>query len=194
MLRVHRPILSAALSLALFSVLPNLVPAQTMSMDSDRNGMSMMSGMDVADVPRVPPVAGYAGGERMFFIHTEVSDPEIGQVMSDMMGSPVPVVPSLGLAPEAMLARVWAFANGVQPDGARGPLNFQPDVFDDPVGSDGYSPLRQLYVVTWQDGAEPRVLTSAAEVEAALASGEIRQETAGVVVNAPFLTWPGGQR
>ncbi|TCD13232.1 DUF7482 domain-containing protein [Oricola cellulosilytica] len=82
----------------------------------------------------------------------------------------------------------------MEPDGPRGPLNYQPDVFDHPVGSDGYSPLRRLLLATWVGGAEPRLLTSAEEVDAAIAGGEIAEERTDVVVNAPFLTWKGGQR
>lgn len=169
------------------------VGAQSMSMGSD-DGMSMMGDIDISSIPRVPSVAGYVDGERIFFIHTEVSDAEIGAVMTDMMGSPVPVVPTLADAPATMVAKVWAFTNGIKPDGPRGPLDFQPDVFDYPVGADGYRPLRELDLVTWNEGTEPRLLTSAAEVMEAIASNEVTIENTGVVVNAPFLTWPGGQR
>jgi hypothetical protein len=177
-----------------FAASISAVAAQSMSMGSGGGGMMMIGEMDTSQVPRVPPVAGYAEGVQIFFIHTEVSDPEIGRIMTGMMGSPVPVVPSLAEAGEGLLARVWAFSNGVQPKGPRGPLDFQPDVFDHPVGSDGYRPLRMLYLATWADGAASRLLTSAADVEAAIAAGELTEERTGVVVNAPFLTWPGGQR
>ena len=119
---------------------------------------------------------------------------KIGIVMTDMMGSPVPVVPELADAPASMLARVWAFTNGVQPDGPRGPLDFQPDIIDHPVGTDGYRPLRSLILVTWRDGSDPRLLTSAADLGDAVANGEVALENTGIVVNAPLLTWPGGQR
>ena len=156
--------------------------------------MMMMGDMDMSAIPRIPPVAGYAAGERIFFVHTEVSDPGIGKIMTEMMGSPVPVVPALAMAPEEMLATVYAFANGLQPDGPRGPLDYQPDVFDHPPGTAGYTPLRKIAIVTWSDGAVPRILKSAAEVTAALQAGELSVEEPGVVVNMPFVTWPGGQR
>lgn len=194
MATLHRILCGGVIALGLLAASAAAVSAQSMSMGSNDSGMSMMTGIDTADVPRVPPVAGYAEGVQIFFIHTEVSDPEIGRVMTDMMDSPVPVVPSLADAGEDMLATVWAFTNGVQPDGPRGPLDFQPDVFDHPVGSEGYRPLRMLYLATWTDSAMPRLLTSAVEVEAAIAAGELSEERTGVVVNAPFLTWPDGQR
>jgi len=153
-----------------------------------------MGDMDMSAIPRIPPVAGYAAGERIFFLHTEVSDPGIGKIMTEMMDSPVPVVPILAQAPEEMLATVYAFANGLQPDGPRGPLDYQPDVFDHPPGTAGYTPLRKIVIVTWRDGATPRILKSAAEVTAALQAGDISLEEPGVVVNMPFVTWPGGRR
>jgi hypothetical protein len=156
--------------------------------------MDMSGGADLSAIPRVPPVAGFLEGESIYFIHTEVSDPEIGDVLTQMMGSPVPVVPALAQAPQEMLANVYVFTNGVQPDGPRGPLDHQPDVFDRPVGSESYSPLRQIVLTTWQERAEPRVLTSAAEVQAAIEAGEVSVEQSGLVANMPLLTWPGGQR
>jgi len=48
--------------------------------------------------------------------------------------------------------------------------------------------------VTWADPARATVLLSAAEVEAASADGRLTVELSGVVVNMPFLTWPGGSR
>lgn len=61
-------------------------------------------------------------------------------------------------------------------------------------GDEGYTPLRELGLVTWADDAEARLLTSAQEVAQAEAAGEIIFEQPGVVVNIPLLTWPGGQR
>ena len=194
MIATNRYVLLLALALAMTTLATSPSDAQSMSMGAGDNGDSMMGNVDISMIPRVPPVAGYADGERIFFIHTEVSDQEISAVMTEMMGSPVPVVPTLADAPETMLAKVWAFTNGIKPDGPRGPLDFQPDVFDHPVGTVGYRPLRELELVTWNEGIEARLLTSAADVAEALRSNEVSIEKTGVVVNAPFLTWPDGQR
>jgi hypothetical protein len=194
MTAIYRVLAILVLALGVVLVQSGRPAAQSMNMDSDDGGMNMMGDIDTSNIPRVPPVAGYAEGELVYFIHTEVSDPEIGAVMTEMMGSPVPVVPELADAPETMLARVWAFTNGVQPDGPRGPLGFQPDIFDNPVGTNGYRPLRSLILVTWSEGSEPRLLTSSAALEASIAQGEVTVEETGIVVNAPLLTWPGGQR
>jgi hypothetical protein len=56
-----------------------------------------MGGMG-ADGPFVPPVIGYTEGEEILFVHTEASAPDIARMLSDMMGSPVLLVPSLAEA------------------------------------------------------------------------------------------------
>ncbi|MGH2562536.1 MAG: DUF7482 domain-containing protein [Thermomicrobiales bacterium] len=153
--------------------------------------MSGMGAMD-AEVPNAPPVKGYTEGQEIHFIHTEASDPGVARMLIDMMGgSPVLVVPSLAQAPDAMLANVYVFTNGIAGDG---PFGFQPDVFDRPPGDPEYSPLRSVSLVAWSDEQNAHVLTFAEEVLAAEAEGEARIEQPGIVVNMPFLTWPGGQR
>ncbi len=154
----------------------------------------MGSMMTPEDAPVVPPVTGYADGQKILFLHTETSDPKIAKILTDMMGSPVLLVPSLARAPKEMLALVYVFTNGVSGDGPLGPLGFQPDVFDNPPGHSGYSPLRTIVLVTWKDGSSAQTLTSAAEVQKAIGNGEVTTEEPGVVVNMPLLTWPSGQR
>ena len=90
----------------------------------------------------LPAGLAYAEGKEIYFVHTEASDPEIAKLLSDMMSSPVLFVPALADVPESALANVYVFENGVE---GMGPLGFQPDVFDNPPGSTGYSPLRQIY-------------------------------------------------
>lgn len=141
--------------------------------------------------PAVPLVRGYAEGREILFQHTEVSDPEVAELLTDMMKSPVLVVPSLAQAPEALLARVWVFRNGVRGDG---PFRFQPDVFDAPPGTAGYRPLRAVHLVSWKDERSARLLRSAGEVLAAERGGEVTIERPGVVANMPLVTWPGGKR
>ena len=153
-----------------------------------------MKGIMGAKGPVVPAVTGYTEGWKILFLHTEVSDTEIAKILTDMMGSPVLVVPALTKAPPEMLAQVYVFTNGVKGDGPLGPLGFQPDVFDNPPGHSGYSPLRKIILVTWKDESSTRILKSAAEVNEALRNKEITIEEPGVVVNMPMLTWPLGQR
>ncbi len=139
----------------------------------------------------VPPVDGYLDGQRILFIHTEASDPGVAGLLTKMKGSPVVVVPSLAKAPKEMLTAVYVFKNGVA---GEGPFKFQPDVFDSAPGAKGYSPLRELNLVTWKDERKAREFKRADEVRNAAQSGEIAIERPGVVINMPLLTWPGGQR
>jgi hypothetical protein len=142
-------------------------------------------------VPTVPSGRAYAEGQEVRFIHTEVSDPVTAETLTKMMNSPVLAVPSLADAPSEMLANVYVFSNGLK---GTGPLGFQPDVFDSPPGTEGYSPLRDLNVVTWADPASAKELKSAAEVVEAESQGLLTIERPGVVINMPFITWAGGQR
>lgn len=188
-------VLASAFAAVGLAAAPAAAQTGTMAGESEMKPMMDMSGgMDLSAIPRVPPVFGYAVGEDIRFIHTEVSDAEIAGVLTDMMGSPVLVVPSLADVPADLLAHVYVFENGVQPDGPRGPLEFQPDVFDRPAGAEDYTPLRRIMLVNWRDDSEPRVLRSSEEVETAEAAGQIRITDSEIVVNMPFLTWPGGQR
>lgn len=139
----------------------------------------------------VPPVDGFTEGERVRFIHTEASDPQVAALLTKMKGSPVIVVPELAKVPKELLTNVYVFKNGVK---GNGPFEFQADVFDNPPGTKGYSPLRAVNLVSWKNQAAARELRSAAEVKRAIGAGELVVEQPGVVVNMPLLTWPGGNR
>ncbi len=141
--------------------------------------------------PQVPDIKGYSEGQEIRFFHTEASDDKMAQILTGMTGSPVLVVPSLAQASNVLLATVYVFTNGIR-DG--GPLGFQPDVFDNPPGTPGYSPLRMAFQVTWTNEQTARELKSAAEVKDAAAKGEVTLKRTGVVVNMPFVSWPGGKR
>lgn len=142
----------------------------------------------------VPPVTGFYEGHEIHFIHTEASDPQVAGMLSEMMDSPVIVVPHLRDVPASALGNAFVFANGVQPDDERGPFGFQPDVFDTVPGDAGYSPLRALNIVTWEAATDARALRSVGEIQDAEAAGELTIEQPGVVLNMPIIEWPGGAR
>lgn len=156
-------------------------------------GANRVLDMGVDDAPVVPPVRGYAAGEEILFLHTEASDSGIAKTLTEMMRSPVLVVPELASAGDALLAEVYVFTNGPQPD-VQGPLGYQADVFDCPPGEACYTPLRRVNLVTWASPRQARILRSAEEVTAALEAGELTAERPGVVVNMPITRWPGGER
>ena len=139
----------------------------------------------------LPAGKAYAEGKEIYFVHTEASDAGVAEKLTGMMKSPVILVPSLANVPAESLANVYVFTNGVA---GSGPFGFQPDVFDNPPGTDGYSPLRRLNVIAWVDETEARELKSAADVLAAETAGELTIEQPGVVINMPFVVWDGGQR
>jgi hypothetical protein len=139
----------------------------------------------------LPAGKAFADGKEIYFVHTEASDAGVAEKLTTMMKSPVMLVPSLANVPEESLANVYVFTNGVE---GTGPFGFQADVFDNPPGTDGYTPLRSLNVITWADGVTARQLTSAADVLAAETAGELTIEQPGVVINMPFVVWDGGQR
>ena len=139
----------------------------------------------------LPAGMAYADGKEIYFVHTEASDPEIAELLTNMMSSPVLLVSGLADTPESALAEVYVFENGIE---GMGPLGFQPDVFDNPPGAEGYSPLRRLNVVTWANPAQARLLKSASEVVQAEEVGEVSITQPGVVINMPFVVWDGGKR
>jgi hypothetical protein len=139
----------------------------------------------------LPAGKAYAEGKEIYFIHTEASDSGVAEKLTGMMKSPVILVPSLANVPDESLANVYVFTNGVA---GSGPFGFQPDVFDNPPGTDGYSPLRRLNVIAWVDETKARELKSAADILAAETAGELTIEQPGVVINMPFVVWDGGQR
>ncbi|MBL8102790.1 MAG: hypothetical protein JNM02_09690 [Anaerolineales bacterium] len=146
-----------------------------------------------AEMPKAELPAGkaWAEGKEIYFVHTEASDAGVAEKLTGMMKSPVILVPSLASVPDESLANVYVFTNGLE---GSGPFGFQADVFDNPPGTDGYSPLRRLNVIAWGDGATARELKSVAEVLDAEAAGELTIEQPGVVINMPFVVWDGGQR
>lgn len=139
----------------------------------------------------LPAGKAWADGKEIFFVHTEASNADVAQLLTDMMSSPVIYVPSLADVPAGSLADVYVFDNGLE---GMGPFGFQADVFNNPPGTDGYSPLRRVNVVTWADPSKARLLTTETEIVSAKDAGEVTIAQPGVVVNMPFAVWDGGQR
>lgn len=148
-----------------------------------------------ATKPPIPAIVGYFDGQEILFVHTEASDPDVGAHLTRKSGSPVVVVPALADVPEGALADVYVFANGVSPEEEpQGPMGYQADVFVTAPGDPAYSPLHAVSQVRWHDGAQPRLLRSAAEVATAAEAGEVTIQRPGVVLNMPLVTWPDGTR
>ncbi|MHC1771272.1 MAG: hypothetical protein AB9907_05945 [Flexilinea sp.] len=140
---------------------------------------------------QIPAGKAYAEGNEIYFTHTEASDSGIAEKLTNMMKSPVLYVPSLALVPEEASAFVYVFENGIT---GKGPLGFQADVFNNPPGTEGYSPLRQIILTRWNDGVNATELKSVAEISQAESDSKLTTAKSGIIVNMPFIVWSGGKR
>jgi len=144
------------------------------------------------DVPVIMPmIDGYYKGNKVYFVHTEVSDSEMAEMMSKMINFPTIHVPELKNIPEDQMARVYVFTNGVpgsEPYGG-GPFMFQIDVFDSIPGQKEYSQFRIPYLVTWNNDTKPNILNSESVILKAESDGKVTIEKSNLVVNVPMITW-----
>lgn len=163
---------------------PTSEPMESMSNMSEMGGMEMVTDYSVDDL--APLVRGIYEGEDVFFLHTEVSDESIAEILTEMMGPKVVVVSSLADIPEELLGNVYVFTNGLI-DG--GPLGFQPDIFDSVPGDKTYTPLRRIQLVTWAVDSSPEQLNHVSDILEAEESGDVTIEPSGIVVNMPILVW-----
>jgi len=176
-----------------------LVENQIIKIDVANESMEMMNqGMMMQNIPFnvdapviMPMIDGYYKGDIVYFVHTEVSDSGMAEMMTSMINFPTLYVPELKNIPEEQMAKVYVFTNGIpgsEPYGG-GPFMFQIDVFDSIPGQPEYSQFRIPYLVTWNDTAKPSVLTSESDILKAEASGELTIQKSDNVVNAPMITW-----
>lgn len=176
-----------------------LVENQIIQIDTVNQSMNMMN-QDMmkqnmsfnVDVPIIMPmIDGYYNGNKVYFVHTEISDSAMADMMSKMINFPTLHVPELKNIPEDQTAKVYVFTNGVsgsEPYGG-GPFMYQIDVFDSIPEQVEYSQFRMPYLVTWNDNAKPRILTSESAILKAESNGELTIEKSDLVVNAPMITW-----
>jgi len=168
-----------------------------MGMDSTMMNQGMMNSMmpnmqfNTNAPMTMPMIDGYYNGEKMFFIHTEVSDKNMAQMMSTMINFPTLYVSDLKNIPQSKMSKVYVFTNGIsgsEPYGG-GPFMFQIDIFDSIPGQMGYNPYRVPHLVTWNDNFIPRIMTSEAEILEAESNGELTIQKTDNVVNAPMIVW-----
>lgn len=156
-------------------------------------GPSVMEGIQFnPDAPiTIPMIDGYYNGERVFFIHTEVSDKGMAEMMTKMINFPTLHLPELTNISREKLGNVYVFKNGIPGSGpyGGGPFMFQIDIFDSIPGEEGYSQFRVPHLVTWNDNATPRILTSLEDLLGSTANGELTIQETDNVVNAPMIVW-----
>ena len=95
-----------------------------------------------------------------------------GQVVSYLDFGPVKLARGNRVAP------IWVVTNGVEA---------QRNIIDTVPGRRDYTPLWAVRMVTWKDGATPRVLRSKSAVDMAVRAGQATVTAAPVVVNCPVL-------
>ena len=176
-----------------------LVTSQIIQIDMANQSMGMMGqGMMMQNMPFnvdapviMPMIDGYYNRDKVYFVHTEVSDSVMAEMMTRMINFPTLHVPELKNIPEEQMAKIYVFTNGIpgsEPYGG-GPFMFQIDVFDSIPGQAEYSQFRVPHLVTWNENAKPRVLTSESDILKAETNGELTIEKTANVVNVPMVTW-----
>jgi len=167
-------------------------------MGQDMMGSEMMSGSMMSDMQfnvdapiTMPMIDGYYKGEKVYFVHTEVSDNDMANMMSTMINFPTLHVSELNNIPQEEMAKVYVFTNGIAGSGpyGGGPFMFQIDIFDAVPGQEGYSQFRIPHLVTWSENSTPRLLISVEDLLEAETNGEISIKKTDLVVNAPMIVW-----
>ncbi len=168
---------------------------QSMMGSEVMNG-STMSGMQFSvNAPiTMPLIDGYYNGEKVFFVHTEVSDKNMADMMSMMINFPTLHVSDLANMPQSEMSKVYVFTNGIAGSGpyGGGPFMFQIDVFDSIPGQMGYSQFRVPHLVTWNDNSTPTIMISVDEIFEAESNGDLTIQKTDNVVNAPMIVWKSG--
>ncbi len=142
----------------------------------------------------LPVIDAYYQGKTLWFIHTDVSDEQMAQRLTQMVEYHTIYSPRLADIPRENVGKFYVFTNGVSQEGLEpwggGPLGYQIDIFESVPGDEGYTPVRTPYLVTWKETATPRILTSLAELLEAEKNGKLTIRPTNVIVNAPVVRWP----
>jgi len=162
-------------------------------MGSEMKSGTMMSDMSFnVNAPiTMPMIDGYYNGEKVFFVHTEVSDKAMAEMMTMMINFPTLHVSDLkNISPNEM-SKVYVFTNGISGSGpyGGGPFMYQIDVFDSIPDQIGYSQFRVPHLVTWNENSTPRILISVDEIMEAESNAELTIQKTDNVVNAPMIVW-----
>jgi len=118
-----------------------------------------------------------------------VTDTSAAPMAPMMAVSASPPIQKLSAGSAAGTDKIWVFANGIEGSGVMG---FQPAIFAHQASNPLWSPFWNHFTLMWTEGATPRVLESAEQVQAALDANEVEQFNGtpdthpnGFVVNCP---------
>src|ERR671911_215055 len=139
----------------------------------------------------IPMMRGYENGNEIFFIATDASDNQTAAQLMNATGFKVNFAPLLARTPEEARGQAYVFENGIA---GEGPLGFQLPVINARPGQEGYSPLLQINLVRWNEGAaaRPTELRSEQDIIAASNAGQLTITKTDVIVNHPAVKWQGG--
>jgi hypothetical protein len=116
-------------------------------------------------------------GESAYFVRTDASDEELASAEKLVF------VPKLQGALDAGLhSELYLFEDAVAG---------QAPVVGTAPGAPDFTPLLRVNNVRWT--GQPELLDSAQKVQAAAAGGALELEASDIVVNYPFVSWPGGE-
>ena len=142
------------------------------------------------NIPKILPlVRGFADGNQVFYITTEVSDEKLASYLSNLTNSRVVYTPAFKYTPAQSFANIYEFTNGIK---GSGPEGFQPNVADSQPGDNNYSPLWKVNLVTWNNGTTPLELTSEEDIVNAIKNKELTIKPTNIIVNCPFVPWKDG--
>ncbi|MDE1765614.1 MAG: hypothetical protein KGI27_04960 [Thaumarchaeota archaeon] len=144
-----------------------------------------------ANLPLVIPLTkGLYDGKDVFYISTDTSDSDMASTLSKYTNFPVNFASALGKAPDAALANIYVFKNGVKGSGIMG---FQSEVFDAIPTDPAYSPLWKVNYVEWNDPSKATVLGSDDDISSAQTNGLVTITPTNIVVNCPIVQWGGNK-
>ena len=137
------------------------------------------------DTIELPLLSGWYEGKLVRYITTDASDK---QAAADMGANYVPrLANALNRQPQPgqpgsveRLYKVLNFAQGSV-------LPSLPEPVGDDNGNTNYSPLWQVYEVSWNPGRQAHLLKSEEEVLAAEEAGDVRIDKTRIVVNCPVV-------
>ena len=134
---------------------------------------------------RKPPlIGGFHAGRQVTYLLTDVSARKDARALSKATRFPVVFAPKLRRVPDAALAKLYLFTNGVQ---GPNPFGFQANVLDSVPGQAEYSPLWRVYAVTWKSGASPRQLRSERQIVRAQRAGQLTIKRTALIKNSPVV-------
>jgi hypothetical protein len=150
-----------------------------------------------AALAKVPMVHGWADGQPVDYITTDISDQALAKALgvhyaprlADALPASSTAGPGRAPGQPSSVARVYAITNFSQGN----ILSALPLPSGSGNGNPEYTPLWQLIKVSWQAGHTPRLLRSQEEVLDAEEKKAVTLERTAIVVNCPVIFSPEGK-